>query len=61
MPPDPKTNAVMGITCTGCGMKIDGEYVMKQRGDREDHYHLDCARARKITLPVHIRFTEEIK
>lgn len=56
MPLDPKTNVVTGIICSGCGMKIYGEYVMKQRGDREDNYHPHCARARKMTLPVHIRF-----
>lgn len=56
MPLDPKMNAVTGITCSGCDMKIDGEYVMKQRYGKEEHYHPWCARARNITLPLHIRF-----
>lgn len=51
-------NAGKEIMCSGCDRVIDGECVVKRIDGKEEHYHPDCARARKIKLPVQIMFIE---
>lgn len=46
------------ITCTGCEMPIEGDYIVKEKAGKEEYFHTDCARVRNILhLPVQLRFS----
>lgn len=44
------------LLCKICANQINGEYVIHEKNGIEEYYHSQCAKDKKLQLPIIIKF-----
>jgi len=53
-------NGRKAILCKICAKQIKGEYVVHEKNGMEEDYHPQCAKDKKLQLPITIKFIGEV-